>query len=64
MSFRAKAKITCQLWDIQHPVPTGTLPKGTIVQVLRKAPKADHIAVLHEGVVHSVFKHHLELVQD
>lgn len=62
MSFTARAKITAQLWDVvEHLKPSGTLEKGTVVQVLRRRGP-EHVVIFHEGVVHTVFKHHLELV--
>ena len=61
---KARATRTAQLWDVvEHLKPTGTLPRGTVVDIIRKSPKVDHVVILHEGKVHSVFKHHLELVQ-
>jgi hypothetical protein len=62
MTLKARALRTLQLWDVvEHMKPTGTLEKDTVVQVLRRRG-ADHVVIFHEGAVHSVFKHHLELV--
>lgn len=63
MNTKARALLTAQLWDVvEHLKPSGILPKGTVVHVVRKSPKKDHVVIFHEGEVHSVFKHHLELV--
>ncbi len=62
--MKARAKLTAQLWDVvEHMKPSGTLEKGTVVDVVRRHPKLDHIVVLHEGEVHAVFKHHVEFVK-
>jgi hypothetical protein len=62
--FKARAKLTAQLWDVvEHMVPSGTLHKGVVVDVIRRHPKRDHVVVLHEGEVHAVYKDHLEMVQ-
>jgi len=60
---KARATRTAQLWDVVDLKPTGTLHKGTVVDIIRKSPKFDHVVILHEGKVHSVYKHHLELMQ-
>lgn len=61
---KARATRTAQLWDvIEHLKPSGTLVKGTVVDVIRRSPKADHVVIYHEGTCHAVFKHHLELMQ-
>jgi len=61
--LKARAKLTAQLWDVvEHLKPSGTLELGTVVHVLRRSPKRDHVVIFHEGEVHAVFKHHLELV--
>ena len=61
---KARATHTTQLWDvIEHSKPSGTLPKDVVVDVIRRSPKTDHVVIYHEGACHSVFKHHLELMQ-
>jgi hypothetical protein len=61
--IKARAKLTFQLWDVvEHLTPSITLEKGTVVSVLRRHPKLDHVVIYHEGKVHLAFKHHLELV--
>jgi len=61
--FKARARLTTQLWDVvEHLKPSGTIPKDTVVHIVRRSPKADHVVVFHEGMCHSMSKHHLELV--
>jgi len=61
--LKARAKLTAQLWDVvEHLKPSGTLHKGTVVDVIRRHPSRGHVVVLHEGEVHAVFAQHLEMV--
>lgn len=62
--LKARAKLHTQLWDVvEHMKSSGTLTKDTVVDVIRRHPKRDHVVILHEGEVHAVHKHHLDLVQ-